>query len=84
MGRETAEWEGTEGGWEGGGVGMRVSLEREDGSEARGRIGGGEEADAAQGWISHVAPMALARFGKGVGDAANVNGVEWEITALGE
>ena len=32
--------------------------------------------------ISHVSPMALALFGKKVGDVATVNGKEWEIVAI--
>ena len=33
--------------------------------------------------ISHVSPMALALFGKKVGEIAVVNGKEWEIVKLG-
>ncbi|MGO4838236.1 GreA/GreB family elongation factor, partial [Rhizobiaceae sp. 2RAB30] len=34
------------------------------------------------GSISHVSPMALAMFGKAVGDVATVNGKDWEIVSL--
>jgi len=46
-------------------------------------ITGEDEADAAHGTISHVSPMALALFGKGVGALATVGGREWEIVGLG-
>jgi transcription elongation GreA/GreB family factor len=32
--------------------------------------------------ISHVSPMALALFGKGIGETATVSGKEWEIVEL--
>jgi transcription elongation GreA/GreB family factor len=62
--------------------GMGVTVEAEDGSRHRWKIVGEDEADATKGKISHVSPMAVALFGKGVGDLAAVNGKEWEITAL--
>ncbi|TGR93440.1 hypothetical protein EN852_038830, partial [Mesorhizobium sp. M2E.F.Ca.ET.209.01.1.1] len=34
--------------------------------------------------ISHVSPMAVALFGKKVGDVAAVNGKEWEIVKLSD
>ncbi|TJV31043.1 MAG: transcription elongation factor, partial [Mesorhizobium sp.] len=33
---------------------------------------------------SHVSPMALALFGKKVGEIAVVNGREWEIVKLSD
>jgi transcription elongation GreA/GreB family factor len=63
--------------------GMSVTIEAEDGTSHRWKIVGEDEADATKGKISHVSPMAVALFGKGVGDLATVNGKEWEITALG-
>jgi transcription elongation GreA/GreB family factor len=81
--RETAELSVPEPGSDVVRFGMVVSLESEDGREARWRIVGEDEADAAHGSISHVSPMARALFGKGVGDVATVNGVEWEIVGLG-
>lgn len=62
--------------------GMSVTIEAEDGTSHRWKIVGEDEADATKGKISHVSPMAVALFGKGVGDLATVNGKEWEITAL--
>ncbi|RUZ44924.1 GreA/GreB family elongation factor, partial [Mesorhizobium sp. M7A.F.Ca.US.007.01.1.1] len=37
-----------------------------------------------KGSISHVSPMAVALFGKKIGDLASVNGKEWEIVKLSE
>jgi len=62
--------------------GMRVTIEDEDGNAKTWKIVGEDEADPAHGMISHVSPMAMALFGKGVGDTATVNGKEWEITEL--
>ena len=62
--------------------GMSVTIEAEDGTSHRWKIVGEDEADATKGKISHVSPMAVALFGKGVGDLAIVNGKEWEIIAL--
>jgi transcription elongation GreA/GreB family factor len=62
--------------------GMTVTIEDEDGKKNTWKIVGEDEADAAKGRISHVAPMALALFGKAVGDVATVNGKEWEIVSV--
>ncbi|MET0597624.1 MAG: transcription elongation factor GreA [Mesorhizobium sp.] len=62
--------------------GMTVVIENEDGKRQSWTIVGEDEADAAHGRISHVAPVALALFGKSVGDVATVNGKEWEIVDL--
>lgn len=62
--------------------GMTVEIENEDGKRQTWTIVGEDEADASKGRISHVSPMAVALFGKGVGDAAVVNGREWEIVSL--
>lgn len=62
--------------------GMTVTIEAEDGTSHRWKIVGEDEADATEGKISHVSPMAVALFGKAVGELATVNGKEWEITAL--
>ena len=65
--------------------GMTVAIEDDEGKRVRWRIVGEDEADPSQGTISHVSPMAVALFGKTVGDIASVNGREWEIVAvLGE
>jgi transcription elongation GreA/GreB family factor len=63
--------------------GMSVTIEADDGTSHRWKIVGEDEADATKGKISHVSPMAVALFGKGVGDLATVNGKEWEIVAVG-
>ncbi len=62
--------------------GMTVELEAEDGGSVSWRIVGEDEADPAQGSISHVSPMARALFGRAAGDVVTVNGKEWEIVGL--
>lgn len=62
--------------------GMSVALLDEDGKRRRWKIVGEDEADASAGKISHVSPMAVALFGKGVGDAVSVNGREFEIEKI--
>ncbi|MEI9425049.1 transcription elongation factor GreA [Mesorhizobium sp. Cs1299R1N1] len=64
--------------------GMGVTLESDDGTKVHWKIVGEDEANPAKGSISHVSPMAVALFGKKVGDVANVNGKEWEIVKLSE
>jgi transcription elongation GreA/GreB family factor len=64
--------------------GMGVTLEGDDGRKAHWKIVGEDEADPTKGSISHVSPMAVALFGKKVGDVASVNGKEWEIVKLSE
>lgn len=63
--------------------GMRVVVEDDNGKRNTWQIVGEDEADAAKGRISHVSPMAMALFGKTVGDLATVNGHEWEIVEFG-
>lgn len=63
--------------------GMKVVVEDENGKRNVWQIVGEDEADAAKGRISHSSPMAIALFGKSVGDLASVNGHEWEIVELG-
>ncbi len=62
--------------------GMTVTIEGEDGKRKAWKIVGEDEADAAKGSVSHVSPMALALFGKTVGETAVVNGKDWEIVKL--
>jgi len=62
--------------------GMTVTIEDEDEVRRTWKIVGEDEADAAQGKISHVSPMAQALFGKKVGETGVVNDREWEIVAL--
>lgn len=63
--------------------GMTVTIEDDSGKKNTWSIVGEDEADAAKGRISHVSPMALALFGKSVGEVASVNGHDWEIVSLG-
>ena len=81
--RETAELSIPEPGSDVVRFGMTVTLEGEDGARKIWSIVGEDEADAAHGTISHVSPMALALFGKRVGDVVEVAGKEWEIVTLG-
>jgi transcription elongation GreA/GreB family factor len=62
--------------------GMTVTIEGEDGKRHSWKIVGEDEANAANGSVSHVSPMALALFGKSVGDVVVVNGKEWEIISV--
>jgi transcription elongation GreA/GreB family factor len=64
--------------------GMGVTLEGDDGRKVHWKIVGEDEADPAKGTISHVSPMAIALYGKKVGDVASVNGKEWEIVKLSD
>ena len=62
--------------------GMTVTLEGADGKRKSWTIVGEDEADAAHGTISHVSPMAVALFGRSVGDVVTVGGRDWEIVGL--
>jgi transcription elongation GreA/GreB family factor len=62
--------------------GMAATLAYPDGHEATWAIVGEDEADASAGRISHVAPLARALFGKGVGDEVAVPGGRAVITAI--
>lgn len=62
--------------------GMKVTIEDDDGKRHAWRIVGEDEANAANGSISHVSPMALALFGKAVSEVATVNGRDWEIIEI--
>ncbi|MBZ9720298.1 transcription elongation factor GreA [Mesorhizobium sp. BR1-1-3] len=64
--------------------GMGVTIESDDGKKVHWKIVGEDEADPTKGSISHVSPMAVALFGKKIGDVASVNGKEWEIVKLSE
>ncbi|MGE0501500.1 MAG: transcription elongation factor GreA [Rhizobiaceae bacterium] len=63
--------------------GMTVAIEDEDGKQKKWKIVGEDEAEPSQGSISHVSPMAIALFGKRVGDAVMVSGREWGIIEIG-
>ncbi|MDP3633508.1 transcription elongation factor GreA [Phenylobacterium sp.] len=59
-----------------------VTIDREDGRRQTFRIVGEDEADPAQGTVSHVSPLARALMGKSVGDTAMLAGAEVEIVAV--
>lgn len=80
--RETAELSAPEEGSKVVRFGMTVTIEDENGKSNDWKIVGEDEADASHGKISHVSPMAVALFGKQVGDVATVSGKEWEIVGL--
>jgi transcription elongation GreA/GreB family factor len=62
--------------------GGAVTIEREDGRGQTWRIVGEDEADPANGSVSHVSPLARALIGKRVGDEAVVAGQAVEIVAV--
>jgi transcription elongation GreA/GreB family factor len=63
--------------------GNRVTIVRDDGREQTFRIVGEDEADPAQGSISHASPLARALIGKRVGDTIRAGKDEAEIIAIG-
>ena len=62
--------------------GGSVRIEREDGRAQTWRIVGEDEADPANGSVSHVSPLARALTGKRVGDEAVIAGQTVEIVAV--
>ena len=62
--------------------GGAVTIVREDGRSQTWRIVGEDQADPAQGSVSHVSPLARALMGKRVGDEATVAGQSVEIVAV--
>ena len=82
--RESAELSVPEPGSDQVRFGMGVTLEADDGKKVHWKIVGEDEADPSKGSISHVSPMAVALFGKKVGEVAVVNGKEWEIVKLSD
>ena len=63
-------------------IGHTVTIVREDERRQTFRIVGEDEADPAQGTISHASPLARALFGKGVGDVVVIAGGEAEIVEI--
>ena len=59
-----------------------VTVRREDGREQTFRIVGEDEADPANGSISHVSPLARALVGKRLGDKLRAGRDRAEITAI--
>lgn len=62
--------------------GGAVTIEREDGRIQTWRIVGEDEAEPAEGSVSHVSPLAQALLGKTVGDEAVIAGQAVEIVAV--
>lgn len=62
--------------------GSRVSFDRADGRRQTFRIVGDDEADAAQGTVSHASPLARALLGSVVGDTAIVAGAQVTVVAV--
>jgi transcription elongation GreA/GreB family factor len=62
--------------------GASVTIVRDDGREQTFRIVGEDEADPAQGTISHVSPLARAMYGKRVGDVVQAGAGEAEIIRI--
>ncbi|HEY4133885.1 MAG TPA: transcription elongation factor GreA [Alphaproteobacteria bacterium] len=63
--------------------GLRVTLERGDGTRQSFHIVGVDESDPAKGRLSYVAPLAQALLGKRVGDTASFGkDGEAEIVAI--
>lgn len=62
--------------------GNKVTIARDDGRTQTFEIVGEDEADPAQGTISHVSPLARALVGKGVGDRVHAGNDKAEITAI--
>lgn len=65
------------------GFGSRVTFDRQDGRRQTFRIVGEDEADAKQGTVSYVSPLARVLLGRRVGDVAALSGSEIEIVAIG-
>jgi transcription elongation GreA/GreB family factor len=62
--------------------GMRVTLELASGAIQVFRLVGEDEADAAQGLLSYVAPLAQSLLGRRLGEAVPFQGGEAEIVAI--
>jgi transcription elongation GreA/GreB family factor len=62
--------------------GSTVTIARDDGRTQTFGIVGEDEADPAQGTISHASPLARALFGKAVGDVIRAGNDDAEITAI--
>lgn len=62
--------------------GSTVTVERADGRRSTWRIVGEDEADPANGTLSHAAPVARAMLGKGVGEEIAAGAFEGEIVEI--
>jgi transcription elongation GreA/GreB family factor len=63
--------------------GSTVTIKRDDGRTQTFRIVGEDEADPAQGTLSHAAPLARALFGKAEGDEVQTGNSRAEILKIG-
>jgi len=63
--------------------GMRVTLRLGKGVSQTFQLVGEDEADAAQGLLSYVAPLAQSLLGRGVGERVPFQGGEAEIESIG-
>lgn len=62
--------------------GHRVTFARSDGRVQTYQIVGEDEADPSKGTLSHGSPVALALFGRAVGDVVRVGPQELEVVAI--
>jgi len=62
--------------------GMRVTLRLGNGEALAYRLVGEDEADAAQGLLSYVAPLARALLGRRIGEHVPFQGGEAEIESI--
>jgi transcription elongation GreA/GreB family factor len=62
--------------------GSTVTIARKDGRTQTFHIVGEDEADPTHGTLSHVSPLAVALFGKQVGDVITVGRTEAEIVKI--
>jgi transcription elongation GreA/GreB family factor len=62
--------------------GATVTIKRDDGREQTFRIVGEDEADPANGSISHISPLAKAMLGRAVGDVVRAGKDNAEITSI--
>ena len=62
--------------------GNAVTIVRDNGRRQTFRIVGEDEADPANGSISHVSPLARALLGRQIGDTVQAGTTEAEIAAI--
>ena len=62
--------------------GMRVTLQLGSGARQAFRLVGEDEADAAQGLLSWMAPLAQSLLGRQAGDTVPYQGVEAQILSI--
>ena len=62
--------------------GTAVTIVRDNGRRQTFRIVGEDEADPANGSISHVSPLARALLGQQIGDTVRAGATDAEIAAI--